>query len=134
MPKKRFSPKQIVTLLRQIEITRALGNAMQGAAQAACKNPEVEQFCSRLFANKLRVFVQLEVVTALLRDIELKQRDIDQALHRYPRYAGAISQAWSHAMREVAELFTGASPHIQPSKPTMNTNKANDFEPSARAA
>ena len=27
MPKKRFSPKQIVTLLRQIEVSMAQGNA-----------------------------------------------------------------------------------------------------------
>lgn len=115
-------------------IARALGDTMQSAILGACKNPDVEQFCSQLFATKLRAFVPLEVVTALLRDIELKQHDIDQAMRRYPRYAGAISQAWSQAMREVSELFTGSGSRTEPPGPIITTNKVGDFEPAARAA
>lgn len=124
--------EQVASAQHDATVTRTLGDAMQGAILSACQNQEVSQFCSRLFATKLRTFVPLEVVTVLLRDIELKQRDIDQAMRRYPRYAGAISQVWSQAMREVAELFTADDSHARSPNPT--TNKVGDFEPSARAA
>jgi len=39
MPKKRFSPEQIVTLLRQIEVTMAQGKS----AQIACREAGISE-------------------------------------------------------------------------------------------
>ena len=40
MPKKRFSAKQIVTLLRQIEVSMAQGNATPVACRDAALSPQ----------------------------------------------------------------------------------------------
>jgi putative transposase len=41
MPKKRFSAEQIVTLLRQIEVSMAQGRS----APKACREAEISQQC-----------------------------------------------------------------------------------------
>ena len=44
MPKKRFSAEQIVTLLRQIEVSMAQGNA----TPVACREAEISQQSSAM--------------------------------------------------------------------------------------
>jgi putative transposase len=54
MPKKRFSPEQIVTLLRQIEVTMGQGKS----AQFACRETGIsEQNCYRWRKEYIRLDV-----------------------------------------------------------------------------
>lgn len=118
-------------------VASAVGQVMQQSILEACHNPETRQFCVQLFGTKLRAFVPFEIVTTLLRDIETKQEDIDQALRRYPKYAGAISQAWSEALHDTVELLRNdtAVGAVQPAapKPTRNAGATNP-QHEARAA
>lgn len=86
-----------------------LGRAMRHAILAACRDQGTQQYCTRLFSQKLAALVPFEIVSALLRDIEAKHVDIETAMRRYPKYAGAIAQAWSQSMREAVDLLTSGS-------------------------
>lgn len=103
---ERFVQQERIAASRNdMDVAVAINGAMKVAMTEACSNPDVRQFCVKLFGTKLRAFVPLEVVRAVLHDIETRQSDVTATMRRFPKYAGAISEAWSHTVREAVELI-----------------------------
>jgi Domain of unknown function (DUF4407) len=119
-------------------VAAAVGGAMTEAIVTACASPEIRRICVDMFGTKLRAFVPFEVTRAVLRDIETRQPDVNRAMRKFPRYAGAISQAWSQTVRETVELLKTGSLGATDSAPMQKSKDEQrgplDWRPDSRAA
>jgi hypothetical protein len=101
--------ERIATSKHDTAIAETIGITMREAVLVACTTPEIKAHCASVFGRKLTALVPFEVVSALLHEIEARQLDINDAMRRFPKYSGVISQAWTQAVHETAELLKSES-------------------------
>jgi hypothetical protein len=86
-------------------VSSAISNASLRATQEAMMNPEVRAIFSQVFAANIAAFAPTEAVCTMMRDLESRHVNVEDFVHRFPRYAAVISQAWSKAVQQVSEIL-----------------------------
>jgi hypothetical protein len=89
-----------------IDISVAVNTASRKAIQDAVADPAVRETFAQVFAANVAAYAPTESVRAMMRDLEGRHVDVRSFMHRYPQYATIISQAWSKAVRQTAQLLS----------------------------
>ena len=88
-------------------VSVAVNNASLRAIQEAMTNPRVRAIFAQAFAANIAAFAPTEAVRAMMRDLEARHVNVEEFMHRFPRYAAIISQAWSKAVKQASEILAG---------------------------
>ena len=75
------------------------------AVADALANPEVRATFAKVFSANIAAYAPTEAVQSMMHEFSARQYDVDHFMHRFPRYASVIAQAWSKAIRETAEIL-----------------------------
>jgi len=87
-------------------ISSAVSEISQIAVKEAMQNPAVRAIFAQAFAANISAFAPMEAVRAMMRDIEARHVDVSDFMHRYPRFAAIIGQAWSQAIKNTSEILS----------------------------
>ena len=90
-------------------VTRAVNAASLKGVEDAMQNPSVRATFAKAFADNIAALAPMEAVRAMMRDIEARNVDVVDFMHRFPRYASVIAQAWSKAVEQTAGIMAGAA-------------------------
>ncbi len=88
-------------------VSAAVNTASLKAVQEAMMNPQVRAIFAQAFAATIAAFAPTEAVRAMMRDLEARHVNVEEFMHRFPRYAAIISQAWSRAVQQTSEILAG---------------------------
>ena len=89
----------------EFTVSRAVIAAAGRAVDDAMRNPEVKAIFAQAFAGNIAALAPMEAVRAMMSDLAAGQGDMDDFMHRYPRYAAVIAQAWSNAVKQTSEIL-----------------------------
>lgn len=86
-------------------ISSTVSEISKKAVREALQNPEVRVIFAQAFAANISAFAPLEAVRGMMRDIEARHVDVEDFMHRYPRFAAIIGQAWSQAVKNTSAIL-----------------------------
>ena len=86
-------------------VADAVNEASTRAVADAMINPAVRATFAQVFAANMAAYAPTQAVQAMMHEFSARQYDVDQFMHRSPRYASIIAQAWSKAIRETTEIL-----------------------------
>ena len=87
------------------EVSLAVNAASKQGTEDALRNPAVRAVFAQTFAANMSAFAPTEAVRTMMREIESRHVSVEDFMHRFPRYAAIISQAWSNAVRQTADIL-----------------------------
>jgi hypothetical protein len=86
-------------------VADAITEASKLAVADAMANPEVRATFAQVFAANIAAYAPTQAVQSMMHEFSTRQYDVNQFMHRFPRYASVIAQAWSKAIHETAEIL-----------------------------
>jgi hypothetical protein len=86
-------------------VADAITEASKRAVADAMTNPEVRATFAQVFAANIAAYAPTGAVQSMMHEFSARQYDVDQFMHRFPRYASVIAQAWSKAIHETADIL-----------------------------
>ena len=102
------------TSIKQAEhdyaVSCAVNSASLAAVEDATRSARLKATFAEAFANNIAAVAPTEAVLAMMRDLEARHVDVEDYMRRFPRYAGIISQAWSKAVQQTAEILARGAP------------------------
>ena len=87
-------------------VADAVNELSKRAVADAMTNPAVRATFAQVFAANMAAYAPTQAVQTMMHEFSARQYDVDQFMHRFPRYATIIAQAWSKAVHETAEILT----------------------------
>jgi len=87
-------------------VANAITEASKRAVADAMTNPEVRAIFAEVFAANIAAYAPTGAVQSMMHEFSARQYDVDQFMHRFPRYASVIAQAWSKAIHETADILS----------------------------
>ncbi len=99
------SDEHLANVKHDTAVTDAITQASMRAVADALANQQVRATFARVFSANIAAYAPTEAVQSMMREFSGRQYDVDQFMHRFPRYASIIAQAWSKAIRETSEIL-----------------------------
>lgn len=87
------------------EISLVVQNISKNAMKDAIRNPAIMEIFQKCFESYVSAIAPVEAVRTMMAELETKTVDIKEFMFRYPKYASLISQAWSKAVKDSANML-----------------------------